>query len=148
LTIDRIRGPFALDEITRTRTSVTFQGGGIDAPPIDPVLGMGVCFVVRELVRTGVISNPNAHPHCFVPAKRVRNLMAAMGLTEIDVANGSKPVVSQQMYGFLNEHLGPEKATFGGSFDLPLLTVAEDRELQERFLGRELQTEDGDENGW
>jgi len=141
LAIDRFSEPFALDEITRTRTSVTFQGG-IDAPPVERVLGMGACFVVRELVRGGVITNPNAHPHCFVPSKRVRNLMSAMGLTEIDVATGSKPFVSRQIHEFLHEHLGPEKVTFGGSFDLPLLTVAEDRELQERFLGRKLETED------
>lgn len=148
MAIDRFQEPFVLDQITRTRTSASFQGGGIDAPPVERVLGMGACFVVRELVRGGVISNPNAHPHCFVPAKRVRKLISTIGLKDIDVETGSNPNTSRKIYQFIHEHLGTEKVTFGGSFDLPLLVIAEDRELQERFLGRTLETDEGDSGGW
>src|SRR5262249_15308909 len=64
----RLEGPFALTALTRPRTSAQGQGWMPDAPPVSRVLGIGACFVVREILRRGVVKdNPHAYPHCFVP---------------------------------------------------------------------------------
>jgi len=46
------------------------------------------------------------------------------------------------MYEFLVHHLGSDRATFDLSFDLPLLAVSEDNDLQIRFLHETLPEEE------
>ena len=70
---------FELDEITAIRASLAFQGGGLDAPPVSRTLGIGTCFVVRELVRAKVTTNHLSFRHCYVPSGRVRRLMSLLG---------------------------------------------------------------------
>jgi len=145
LSIQRFNQPFGMDEILKARASPTFQGGGIDAPPIHRFLGYGACYIVRELMRMGVINNPHAYPHCYVPVLRVRKLVAEIGHTDIDVESGSKLDKSRKIFQFLKQHLGDEEATFDRSFDLPLLTIANDQELQRKFLDHTLEIEDDDD---
>ena len=40
------------------------------------------------------------------------------------------------------DHLGAERATFDRSFDLPLLALADDPDLQDELLGHALPSED------
>jgi hypothetical protein len=49
---------------------------------------------------------------------------------------------SRQIRQFLLGHLGPAKADFHRSFDLPFLAIAEDPRLQERFLACQLPADD------
>jgi hypothetical protein len=79
LAVRRFDHPFALTQLTNTRASAEFQGGGVQAPPLSRVLGMGQCFVLRELFRHQVLANPHAHPHCFVPVGRVRRMLLDLG---------------------------------------------------------------------
>ena len=72
LDINRHSRVLPLDLITRPRTNPLYQGGGPDAPPAGRMLGIGACFVIRELVRLNVLKTNLAHPHCFVPHERVR----------------------------------------------------------------------------
>ncbi|MBN1671101.1 MAG: hypothetical protein JXR37_08725 [Kiritimatiellae bacterium] len=125
LATNRIRKPFSLDHIVAPRASAIFQGGGPDAPPITRALGTGACFVMRELTRMQVLNQPHVWRHCFVPARRVRQVLWIAGCDEIDVAPGGGVAVSSTIYEFLVRRLGDqEKATFGRSFDLPLLAAA------------------------
>ncbi|MCG3777273.1 MAG: hypothetical protein JW395_4151 [Nitrospira sp.] len=129
---DRLAQPVQLDAIISPRASSDFQGSGLDAPPLGRTLGIGACFVMRELFRAGALSNPTLHRHCYVPAKPVRRLLVALGSSlEIDRAHYRQ---SEEIHKFLVEHLGPERATFGGSFDLPLLALSDDPDLQMEFL--------------
>lgn len=109
---------FALHEVTSPRDSARFQGGGFDAPPLTRALGFGGCFVLRELVRNGVITQPHAFPHCFVPTKRVTDFFSRLscGIPENAGYPGSKII-----YEFVVQHLGEEQATFGNCFDIPFL---------------------------
>jgi hypothetical protein len=45
---------------------------------------------------------------------------------------------SPQIHRFLLNHLGPERAHFDHCFDLPFLAIADDFELQTRFLNCQL----------
>jgi hypothetical protein len=141
LAIERLRHPFALTQVTNTRASAVFQGGGVSAPPLSRVLGMGQCFVLRELVRRGVLTNTHAHPHCFVPVARVRRMLLQMGCDEL--SQRQRPWEwSRSIHRFLVGHLGAVAATFYGDFDIPLQVIAEDAGLQAMFFTAAIEFED------
>jgi hypothetical protein len=83
--VPRIRKPFSLTEVTNTRASAAFQRGGVSAPPLSRVLGIGACFVLRELSRLEVIENEHANRHCYPPVGRVRKLLQGLGCEGLDV---------------------------------------------------------------
>jgi len=114
--LDRSRTSLTLEHILSLRTSQLFQGSGLDAPSIRRTLGLGACFVVRELVRLGAVSSPQAYSHCYVPVKRVRDRLIELGCPLDD-----KPAIEQsaQIHRFLCKHLGEARATFDHSFDIP-----------------------------
>src|SRR5260370_41437579 len=124
--IEQQSNVIALDLITRPRTNPLYQGGGPDAPPAGRMLGIGACFVVRELARLKILRSPFAHPHCYVPHQRVRLLFSRLGWE-----NTEGPGASASIHKFLVQHLASERATFEYAFALPFQRIAEDPELQE-----------------
>ncbi len=147
LSVERFQHPFGLTQLTNTRASSVFQAGGVSAPPLSRVLGMGQCFVLRELVRSGSLSNRHAHPHCFVPVARVRRMLLDLGCDAL--ASKQQPWEwSRAIHGFLRRHLGDEAANFHGAFDIPLQIVAEDVDLQMRFFDAAIESEDEESPLW
>jgi hypothetical protein len=132
-----------LDDILRSKASDRYQGGGTSAPPLSRILGMGTCFVVRELVRHGIITNKLAYRYCYVPVGRVRKLLSTLGCGGLDLSS-NRWEISSAIYDFLKECLGEEKAIFQNAFDLPLLAVYEKEniDLQRKLFGQELPEED------
>jgi hypothetical protein len=141
LAIDKSKVRFDLDRVTRPAMNSDFAGGGPSAPPLTRTLGIGACFVVRELVRTGVLQNEFAHDHAYVAVGRVRYLFARLGMTNLQKESASYQH-SRQIRDFLVDHLGPARAHFDRCFDLPFLAIAEDSELQTRFLDCQLPQDD------
>ncbi len=133
LGIERRPKPFSLHLITRPRADSDLGGGGPDGPPITRALGIGACFVFRELRRNGILTNPLANPHCFVPVRRVRDLFAQIGCDGVHFESGVG--VSVQMHDFLVQYLGPDQATFNNTFDLPFLTITNNPSLRQKFFG-------------
>lgn len=118
------RGAISLDLITRSGIDSAIDRGGEQAPPINRALGIGACFVVRELVRMRILTKKHIYPHCFVPIKRVRDFFVEeLGCKEI--LTEPKLTVSKVIHEFLVKHMGKEKATFNLAFDLPFLTLAD-----------------------
>jgi hypothetical protein len=140
LSVNRRKTAFALDEITAPRTSAANSGGGPDAPDISRGLGMGACFVLRELTRFGYLKQPLAYRYCFVPRGNVRSLCEWLGCRPME--DGYHAVNAQTIYQFVVSHLGEERATFNGSFDLPLIALADDRDLQRSLLGATVRSND------
>jgi hypothetical protein len=136
LNINRVKQPFALDQIIAIRTSAMLSGSGLDAPALNRALGMGVNFVVRELTRLDVLRQNYVYRHCYVPAGRVCSLLKVLGCNEAQCSSMAER--SGVIYNFLVAHLGPERANFNRSFDLPLIALSEDEELQQRICGRDL----------
>lgn len=139
LAIGRDRSDFVLTDYTRPLTSARLGGGGVSAPPISRTLGIGACFVTRELVRGSLIRNAKAHRHCFVPSQRVRRLLVdVIGAPPFDLAySNRKWEWSCQIYDFLRTHMR-ERATFDLAFDIPLLLLANSQQLQEEVLDRDV----------
>jgi hypothetical protein len=138
---------FSLATISNTRSSSNQQGGGFDAPPLSSVLGMGQCFVLRELVRKGVITNKHAHRHCYVPSKRVRDLLMSLGCEGLGQSS-RKWELSRHIHEFLTGYLGVEAATFQHCFDIPFQIIAEDEGLQAKYLKRTIIFKDEDSDLW
>ena len=145
LQIGKLDDDFPLTSITRPRFSSLFQGSDIRPPSIDRTLGIGACFVVRELMRLGVLSSVHAHEHCYTPVSRVRRLLESIGCPNLDSNVHQRWEQSRTIYQFLCEHL-EERATFDKAYDIPFLIIADDERLQNEFFGTcDLQDEDDEE---
>ncbi len=147
LAIDRVNRTFQLTEITRPLASSLFQGGGIGAPPLCRVLGLGACFIVRELVRLGLLKSHFAFRHCFVPTKRVRDVFKLLGCEGLDL-KVERWNISTHIYDFVIQQIGPERATFSDAFDIPFQFIAEDDSLQQRFFDRNVVGEEENDSEW
>lgn len=94
-----------------------WQAAGLSAPNLRRTLGIGASFVLRELIRHGVIVRPEVHPYCFTPTKRVRETVER--LTGNQVGDSSGVESSRLIYQALRRYLDEEETTFGLAFDLP-----------------------------
>ena len=106
-----------LEGILRPRANHNFQGGGVDAPPIAQTLGIGACFIIRELRRMKILTNPAVIRYCYLPTRRVRELFRSMGCNCDDNVGINN---SRIIYDFLCEHLEQDKVSFLDSYDIPL----------------------------
>ena len=108
---------------------------GSNAAPIDSAIGIGINWMIRELVRHGFHGQERAKllfPYCWSPTRRVRELLRDLGLdlrTEPDMDDTTR------IWDFVQRHLGNEEARFGGDFDLPLqlITLSKHTPLLDRF---------------
>ena len=108
-----------LAQITAPAINPAFQGSPLNAPPLN--LGIGVNFVIRELVRLGVIHPTNqVIQHCFVPRYNVRRLLTRLGCSGLDNPN---PTYSGFISSFLAEKINELSLnispTFENAFDIP-----------------------------
>lgn len=121
LSIERRTSRFALTAITCPRTSYEAP---VDAPPIARVLGMGACFIVRELLRLGILTNQLAWEHAFVPRGKVRGALQELGC-EFSSGDGRSWEWSRGAWQFVESGLGSaDAATFDLDFDLPFQVLA------------------------
>ena len=126
LSIEDRPGPISLNTIMRPGADAEMDRGGYgyNTPTVSRTIGIGACFIVRELVRMGILTKEHVFPHCYVPIKRVRYLFAEeFGCKKI--LTEPKLTASKVMHDFLINHLGKERATFSLSFDLPFLALTD-----------------------
>ena len=83
LDIDKHGKRIDLDEVLKSRDASTQSGGGWNAPPLTRTLGIGACFVVRELVRMSLLKSPLAHEHAYVGVGRVRSVFVRLGMSDL-----------------------------------------------------------------
>lgn len=122
---------FSLEDVLNTATSSVHAGGGVSAPRLSRTLGIGANFMLRELVRNGVLNGASAivsSEHCFVPHLRVRQLLNELGM-QLDEEHAYMNQ-SQKIYEFISLHIGKEKAIFDFSFDIPFQIISRDNQLQ------------------
>lgn len=119
-----------LSTALNSRSDPYHQGGGINAPSLLGVLGFGANFVVRELVRQGFLNSHNVTQYCYVPTKRLRQLLNVLGcnLREDRGFIEDGPKIAQ----FLKDHC--DDPTFGGDFDLPLQILVGSNHLPNDIL--------------
>ena len=99
LRAERLQNSFDLQILTNPRIAPDLSGGGIDAPPLR--MGIGANFMIRELVRLGIIqATEYVIPHCYVPRKRVRRLLKHIGCSGLDKPDYQS---SREIFKFLNQ---------------------------------------------
>jgi hypothetical protein len=123
------RPPWNLRQILSPREDPDSTGGGPDTPSFRQALGIGACFVVRELCRLRVLESREAHRYCYVPSKGARDRLEALAGRSLVPADATRPEQSECIFEFLQDHLA-DRATFDGAFDLPLIAICEKPELR------------------
>ena len=134
---DSLRGGSgSLDFVLRPFASQDAGRLGVDAAPINRSLGIGVNWLIRELVRHGVYRREDESllaPNCWASTQRVRAFLNGIGA---DVGDRPNVTASRVIHDFVVEHIGADRARFDGDFDLPLqiVTLGSHREMLERWL--------------
>lgn len=134
LRLERQSGTINLNNLLSPNANPFLSGSGINAPPLRATLGIGTSFILRELVRQGLLTNEAVHPYCYVPSQGVRRFLLKIGGPNLEI-DRLGPELSKGIHTFLVEHLGEERAQFGSAFDIPFYLLAQDVELQSRVLG-------------
>lgn len=126
---ERVVGTGGFGKLWKPGANPDLGGTGIDAPLFQQMDGLAGRFVLRELLRLGVIENPSGSlsQHAYVPRLAVRRFLGLLGLPEKDSAD--REAGSKAIHEFLGRHLSDP--TFHGSFDLPLRIVALDPKLRD-----------------
>ncbi len=98
----------------------------IDAAPMNRSLGIGMNWMIRELLRHGAYEPQDEHlmiPYVWAPSQRVRILLNDLGA---DVGERADKEVSRTICDFVTRHLGDDRR-FDGDFDLPLQLITRRR---------------------
>ncbi len=99
----------------------------IDAAPINRSLGVGMNWMIREMLRHHVYEARDEHhmaPYSWAPSERVRTLLNALGA---HVGDRPDKEASRTIYDFVVAHLGNGRSRFDGDFDLPLQLITRRR---------------------
>ena len=120
-------GRDSLDVILLPHKSRLAQDLGLLAAPIKRTMGIGVNWLIRELLRYEYYGPRHAAllaPYCWTSSERVRNLLSTLGLN-----------ADAEVHGFVKDHLGKD-AVFLGDYDLPLQIVTRESytSLRNRWL--------------
>jgi len=126
----------SLNDVLRPSYSPALQRLGIDAAPIARSLGIGINWIIRELLRYGFYATDDENfvvPYCWASTGRVRELLTWIGGDVGMVANADE---SPAIHEFVVESIGVDRARFTGDFDLPLHEIRRraHRADLERFL--------------
>ena len=129
-------GSGSLDFILRPSSSSDASRLGADVAPINRSLGIGVNWLIRELVRHGVYRREDERllaPHCWASTQRVRTLLNSLGA---EIGDQPDITVSRDIRDFVVEHIGANHARFEGDFDLPLQIVTRSKyqKIRERWF--------------
>ena len=98
----------------------------IDAAPINRSLGIGMNWMIRELLRHGAYEPHDEHlmiPYVWAPSQRVRVLLNELGA---DVGERPDKEASRTICDFVTKNLGDHRR-FDGDFDLPLQLITRRR---------------------
>ena len=111
----------------RVDEALTGAGTHFDAPPAP--LNMGLHWVLRELVRLGVIQGDHLYPDCWVPSEQVLAFLRRFGLEQPDggLSNSQK---ARNIHNFLATALGTKSPNLHLAFDIPLRHIAGNDQLQ------------------
>lgn len=124
-------GVVALESLMRPYQSSIAARLDVTAPSIDRSIGMGMNWLVRELLRHDVFDEVEAvalHPYGWTASARARRLLAH---AEIDLPEPGRMDESRLEYAEILDALDPPRAIFEGDLDLPLQLLA-----RQDFLGK------------
>jgi hypothetical protein len=129
------RRPPALYDVTsllapRVDEALTGAGQHFDAPPAP--LNMGLHWVLRELVRVGVLDGSHIFPDCWMPSERIIRFLQPLGLEPpADELTNSKR--ARVIFDFLASKLNEKSPNLHRAFDIPLRHIDSSKDLRQKF---------------
>lgn len=108
---------FSLETILRPLTNFNSNSNAKSAVK---TFSIGANFIIRELVRFGVINgNEFIYKHCFVPSYQIREFFISLGCNDL-VSEQKEIGDAKVIYEFVKEKLGKDRATFNLCFDIAI----------------------------
>ena len=104
----------------RVDEALTGTGLRFDAPPAP--LHLGLHWVLRELVRLGVIDGEHLYADCWVPSRQVVEFLGRFGLEPMDTMSNAEK--AQSVADFMAEKTGVDLPHLHRAFDIPIRHVA------------------------
>jgi hypothetical protein len=127
--IVRDKGQVGFLELLQPAQSSVYARMSLEAAPIRRSLGIGVNWLIRELLRLGVYGAGDTNilaPYGFAATRRLRNLLSRLG----HVIPSAEPESSAGIYGFIAGTLDAASAAFCGDLDLPLQLITHKRHVE------------------
>ena len=123
---------YGVDLLLRPRENPAFRGAGtqFDAPPAP--LNMGLHWVLRELVRLGVIEGEHLYPYCWMPSEHVLSILDLVGFIRPDEGT-QNPEKARAIFCFMEKELDTASPNLHRAFDIPLRHVSSDPDLLRKF---------------
>lgn len=114
----------------RVDEALSGAGQQFDAPPAP--LHMGLHWILRELVRLGILDGDHVLPDCWVPSEQVLRFLHSLGLDAHDGA-ASNSDKAHAVSAFLATKLGTPNPHLHRAFDIPLRRIVADAGLRRRL---------------
>ena len=115
--VEEAEDRISLREVLDPAYSPLVRKLGVEAAPLARAIGMGVNWMIRELLRRGFYERGGVMaPYAWMPSRRVRLFLEGQGLHGL----GGNADDSPSIHDFVCGVLGPERADFHGDYDLPL----------------------------
>ncbi len=115
---------------SRINPVLTGAGTQFDAPPAP--LDMGLHWVLRELVRLGVVDGEHLYADCWVPSEQIIGFLHRFGLDRPD-DRLSNPQKARAIFDFLASELDTAAPNLHRAFGIPILHVDSSADLRRRF---------------
>ena len=115
---------------SRVNPALTGAGTQFDAPPAP--LGMGLHWVLRELVRLDVVDGEHLYADCWVPSEQMIGFLHRFGLDRPD-DRMSNPPKARAIFDFLASELDTAAPNLHRAFDIPIRHVDSSSDLRRRF---------------
>jgi hypothetical protein len=97
--------------------------GGPSGPSLTQSLGLGIFFILRELVRMAVIRGEQVSPHCFVPTSKMRKAFANLGCPlNLDAKGTARLGWSRQIVEFILAQ-DVQDPSFSCHYDVPFIVL-------------------------
>lgn len=115
--VEEAEDRISLREVLDPAYSPRVRKLGVEAAPLAMAIGMGINWMIRELLRLGFYERGGVMaPYAWMPSRRVRLFLEGQGLRGLQGDADDSPSIQEFACGVL----GPERADFHGDYDLPL----------------------------
>ena len=115
--VEEAEGRISLREVLDPAYSPLVRKLGVEAAPLARAIGMGINWMIRELLRLRFYERGGVMaPYAWMPSRRVRLFLEGQGLPGLRQEADDSPRIHEFVCGVL----GPERADFHGDYDLPL----------------------------
>ncbi|MDR1582158.1 MAG: hypothetical protein LBS55_02690 [Prevotellaceae bacterium] len=111
---------YNIETFNTIESNPALSGSGIHAPALNRTLKIGSSFIIRELLRNGILKpHSNIIEHAFIPHLSTRKI----------IMNDEKTYLSSELFFEINRKLNMENYIFEGYYDIPVILYCKEKEI-------------------